>query len=154
MNKKRTRKALIKEIKRLVFENSMLNVRLEQEKERSEKEISKLGYKLDLLGSSLNTPVVNGKHLCTVTVETQIYGTYEILPDEMPVDQFEKLKQSLAVSMVNDLMKNHLIQFIHKPKGSSADPLMPGTIAAKIFVVPWDQTVPKTQTMTLIQEDS
>lgn len=80
-----------------------------------------------------------------VDVKPQPWGQYMVLnPYAEPItdDQLREIKYRLTESIVKGLIDKGLVQFI--VKGGDI-PFEPQTIGAKLFVVPWEETVIKIQ---------
>lgn len=137
------KKTLKKKVKELEFQNSILKTKLED----CEITIQKLHDKIDLLGTSVDTPTVNSNTLRTITVNAQTWGHYMAIPTTAKPEEIKAAKSELAAKLVKSLMDQNLIQFIFNPDDDQS--YMLRFIAAKIFVVPWDQTIPQKQTILL-----
>lgn len=75
-----------------------------------------------------------------VDVKPQPWGQYIALMEDTKITdiQWEEIKYKLTESIVKGLIEKKLVQFIFK---DSDVPFAPQTIGAKLFVIPWEQTV-------------
>lgn len=100
----------------------------------------KLKYRLDLAG--LNTPTLEESTgpIHVIEVDMEPYGMYAVLTEEPTELDIDLLKKRFTKRLVESMLANNLVQFIHKSPDGFGDPMNEHfTYAAKMFVVPWEQ---------------
>lgn len=140
MSHKRSKKALKNKIKQLEFTISNLN-HMNQELQYSEKQIKE---RFRELGSAPEIKTLNCVPHVTAEIKPQAWGLHATLSSEFleDPDLRKQVERGLVEQLVETLIKQEYVQFIH---GSPDDVFVPGyeTIAAKLFVFPWEKAVQK-----------
>ena len=130
--KRTSRRELIQRIKSLEVDMVMANGRADDE-ERRRKDLEK---RLQTLGSRMDLKQTDA--ITCVEVEPIPFGKYATVVPGLDMSQFiDEMKSQLVREIANSLIANNYVQIIcHDGYGP-----FEGTIGAKLYVVPWEQTV-------------
>ena len=130
--KRLSRKDLKEKIKTL----ERRNIVLESEAEGARKEAKELEDRLVWLGSRLD---IKQAEVPCVEVKPQAWGQYfSFIPGTKISDEMmDEIKKKLVTSIVSGLIQKNYVQFIIHEEEDFGWP----TIAAKLYVVPWEKTV-------------
>ena len=82
------------------------------------------------------------------TIEQQPWGTYIALDRELSEEEQETAKKRIVESIVKGLIERNLVQFISKDRDERFPIAEYKTLAAKLYVVPWEQ-MPHKRTIEL-----
>ena len=139
MGKRISRRELKEKIKDLSFELRTAEYRLSTAIMGRDA----LKQRLTELGSKAENFDVRGSGMTCIEVEPKAWGSYCVIPygEKMTEDDTEHLKEELARNIARGLMEENMIQIIDHHQ--DMDPLQGRTIAAKVYVVPWDKMVKK-----------
>ena len=89
---------------------------------------------LDLKGSGIEC----------IEINPEPWGQYSVLSKYIPEAAIPAIKERLVSQIVRGLLESDLIQIIDHPGGG---PFGERTIAAKLYVVPWEKLVKKVVVM-------
>lgn len=102
-------------------------------------------------GSNVET-VDTGSGECVVTekwtIEQQPWGKYVTCREDISDEELEKLKEFLVDGIARGLIEKNLVQFISKERNDHFPIAEFKTLAAKLYVVPWEQ-MPHAKTLEL-----
>ena len=135
--KRRSRHELKQEIKALKEELQITGGELEKlriiKKELSER-LETLGSRLDMDQAMSTGP------LKCIEIKPIPYGDYIALPNysEVPVNMIAETKKIVIQKLVHAFVESGYVQFIIK---DAQWPFGGATVGAKMYVVPWEQTV-------------
>ena len=89
---------------------------------------------------------MGGGPIETIDIQPEPFGMYVMLDDgRMPDPELSQVtewaKGRLVHQIANALVEKNMVQFICRRHGDAVmyDPLNPGTIGAKLYVVPWEK---------------
>ena len=104
-------------------------------------------------GSNVET-IDPGNGECVVmekwTIEQLPWGRYVPCCEDISDEEIEKLKESIVEGLVRGLIEKNLVQFILKERNTVFPIAEFKTLAAKLYVVPWEQ-MPHARTLELEQ---
>ena len=94
------------------------------------------------------------ENIVTVYAESKPYGLYNIMTDEGYTKAVNDSQELVVKTLARGLIDSNLVQIIVKSSKEHFDPLMLGntTVAAKLKVIPWEQTVRKIQLFPKVEE--
>ena len=130
---------------KLMDQVSSLNGKLEAEKRNlnlTQRRLRKAGMESETMDQGTGA-------LRVITAESQAIGDYvKMNPAEMTDENIRMAERELAEKLAHELMDQNLVQFIIKQPGELVGPFGEkgpdyGTVGAKMFVIPWEETGPK-----------
>ena len=139
MGKRISRRELIEKIKSLQFDLTMKNhdlCNMIMERDKLKKRIMDIGSRCEMLD-------ISGPGINCVEVRPEAWGQYMVMSPliDLSDTELEDMKKMLVGKIVQGLMEQNVVQFIIGKHDFVPDRK---TIAAKLYVVPWDQLVSRT----------
>lgn len=95
------------------------------------------------------------ENIVTVYAESKPFGLYNIMTDEGYNKAVNDSQELIVKTLARSLIDSNLVQIIVKSSKDHFDPFMMGntTVAAKLKVIPWEQTVRKIQLFPKVEEE-
>ena len=118
------------------------------------KELDDMKMRLRRAGS-LPYEYFEDENIATVYAESKPYGLYNIMTDEGYNKAVNDSQELIVKTLARSLIDSNLVQIIVKSGKDHLDPFMMGntTVAAKLKVIPWEQTVRKIQLFPKVEEE-
>lgn len=136
--KRKGRRELIEENRRLVRDCELEKYRAERAEEDAEKQKKRIRE----IGIKCVDPLHGGRLECKTVVPTP-FGCYSVISNgfvQNTDELIEYAKQDLVRSIAQMLLDENLVQFIiHKAGDPGFNPLDQTTVGAKFYVIPWEK---------------